>query len=627
MSDGRLRVWDMDGGPILRRELLVAARRGMIGLRAGSAAMVVVVIAAATVGWDVEGKERTSPAGMSAFAHHAFGWVVAMQGVLTLLIVPEEVVRLVAGGRQRKTWDALLASGLSSTEIVLGVLTGALVRWAACVAAGMPVVVLMVPLMGIDPRLLLVAQAGLAATAFVLGGLAVAISASARDRRVALMRTIGLAVAWLELPILAVLLLPPFWPAAARWLEAPARWLVESSPAGVLAAWLGVFTGRRPVTAAWRMIACETAGGLALVAWAILRLRHASRALADAESRSALARRRARGRRPTCGANPLLWKELHATRCRRDLLGFAVLLLAGFSVLGLYFAKAAFVEVATYGYGPSPRSAGEPTTMFQWAVVMGRGIPPPPGQARAVFNQALRGVTLVFSIFIGLLVTEHAARSVADERERDTWPGLCLTPLSGHAIFQAKALGALWKVRALLVLLSGLWLVGVLAGAVHPLGFLSALALLLTSTALLAMMGAATSLWSSDRERATERNMLFTIVATFSGVLPRLLPRGIASVVLGAGSGPLLLWLALLSYGDVDAALRRGTFPQLALLAMETGEGAGAVLATCLAGLAGQIVVAGFLLRAAARSYDAAGGPPCPPPEPRCHAPPTQVAG
>jgi hypothetical protein len=245
--------------------------------------------------------------------------------------------------------------------------------------------------------------------------------------------------------------------------------------------------------------------------------------------------------------------------------------------------------------------------MFQWAVVLGRGIPPPPGQARAVFNQTLRGVTLVFSIFIALLVTEHAARSVADERERDTWSGLRLTPLSGNVVLQAKALGALWKLRGLPMLLAALWLVGVLAGAVHPLGFLAALALLIASTALLAVMGAATSLWLHDRERATERSMLLVIVLTFSGVLPRLLPPGSASVLMGAGSAPLLLWLSLLSYGDVAAALRSGTFPQLELLAIGTGEGARSVAATCLIGLAGQLVAAGFLRCAAARSYDAAG--------------------
>jgi hypothetical protein len=254
---------------------------------------------------------------------------------------------------------------------------------------------------------------------------------------------------------------------------------------------------------------------------------------------------------------------------------------------------------------------------------MGRGIPPPPGQARAVFNQALRGVALAFSIFIALLVTEHSARSVADERERDTWPGLCMTSLSGYAILRAKVLGALWKLRGLAMLLAALWLVGVLAGAVHPLGFLAALALLIASAALLATMCAAVSLWSSDRERATERGMLALIVLIFSGLLPRLFPPGSASVLMGAGSGPLLLWLSLLSYGDVAAALRSGTFPQLALLAIETGEGARSVLATCLIGLAGQLVAAGFLLRAAARSYDAACCPRAVPDKPCLTPPPT----
>jgi hypothetical protein len=173
----------MECGPILRRELIVAARRGTTALRTGSAAVVVVIIAALAVAWRVEGRDRSSLSGMSAFALQALGLIVAAHGVLSLMLVPEEVARIVVGARQRKTLDALLTSGLSSAEIVLGALAGGLVRWAACVAGALPAVLLMVPLMGIDPRLVLLAHAGLAAMAFVLAGLALAASVSAREQR------------------------------------------------------------------------------------------------------------------------------------------------------------------------------------------------------------------------------------------------------------------------------------------------------------------------------------------------------------------------------------------------------------------------------------------------------------
>jgi len=88
------------------------------------------------------------------------------------------------------------------------------------------------------------------------------------------------------------------------------------------------------------------------------------------------------------------------------------------------------------------------------------------------------------------------------------------------------------------------------------------------------------------------------------------LPPGAASVLFGAGSFPLLLWLTLVSYTDVDTAFRSGTYPQLELLAFDTGEGALSVVATCVIGLAGQALAALLLTRAALRSFDAAAGRP-----------------
>ena len=216
---------------------------------------------------------------------------------------------------------------------------------------------------------------------------------------------------------------------------------------------------------------------------------------------------------------------------------------------------------------------------------------------------------MVFSVFSVLLLTESAARSISDERERDTWPGLRMTSLNGREVLRAKVIGSVWKLRAVLALPVGLWSVGLVAGSVHPLGFLAALVVLIVSTGFIAIMGTTLSLWSSDRHQANERFLLVVIPLMFWGLLPRVLPPGTSSVLLGAASLPLLLWLSLWSYNDVAAALRSGAFPQLALLAIDSGEGALAALGTCLAGLVGAAVgAAGLLFRTAARRYDAAAG-------------------
>jgi hypothetical protein len=47
--------------------------------------------------------------------------------------------------------------------------------------------------------------------------------------------------------------------------------------------------------------------------------------------------------------------------------------------------------------------------------------------------------------------------------------------LSGREILRAKLLGSIWKVPRAGVLMLALWMLGLLSGAVHPLGFIAAL--------------------------------------------------------------------------------------------------------------------------------------------------------
>jgi hypothetical protein len=220
----------------------------------------------------------------------------------------------------------------------------------------------------------------------------------------------------------------------------------------------------------------------------------------------------------------------------------------------------------------------------------------------------LREVTAVFSIFATLLLIETSARSVVDERRQDTWLWLRLTLLSGREVVRAKVVGAVWRVRGLLALMVGLWSVGLAAGALHPLGVLAALVVLIVSTGLTTVIGTALSLWSRDEgheARLSPLILLLVVTPIFSGLLPRVLPTEVSSVLLGAASAPLLLWLALVSWSDVAIGMRSGAFPQLELLGIETGEGVGRVMAACLLGLGVQAVAAALLYYAAVRSLDA----------------------
>jgi hypothetical protein len=125
-----------------------------------------------------------------------------------------------------------------------------------------------------------------------------------------------------------------------------------------------------------------------------------------------------------------------------------------------------------------------------------------------------------------------------------------------------------------------------------------------------AAFGMRISLWAKSRKQATERVMLPAVVHPSIGYVLPFLPAGRASVLLGAASDPFLLLASMLSYDDIAAALGPGTFPQLALVNIRTGEWAWRVLATILIGVTLHAVGAAFLTQRSARRFDEAVGRP-----------------
>jgi hypothetical protein len=209
------------------------------------------------------------------------------------------------------------------------------------------------------------------------------------------------------------------------------------------------------------------------------------------------------------------------------------------------------------------------------------------------------------------MVAGAAAESVAKERERDTWLGLIGTPLTGREILRAKLLGSIWNTRGLAVLMLVLWIVGLLAGALHPLGFLAALTGMGVSCWFLAALGLTASLWSRDRAEATGRALGPLMLIVGLGTLPFILP-GTARVVLAGGTMPFLTWVSLLSYEDVHAALHLGAIPRFAEIGIRGVAGARIILAVWLISTTAQAIGAFLLMRSAVCGFDAAVGRPIP---------------
>jgi hypothetical protein len=470
------------------------------------------------------------------------------------------------------------------------------------------------------------AGAGVASTALALAALAAVASVGGRTGVRAMAAAGGLIGAWLMLPFLIATLKAGIWPSGPRWVAPAALWWLDSSPVGVAAYLLGWVNrpgslGERVV----RMIALQAAGAAALTLWAICRLRPASRALHDDDGRTSIRRlaRAARRRRPRspCGDDPVLWNELHANRRAGGPAGVARRLfdVAGYGLLAWgtwWFAGPAFAELASRGYGPA---SGTPDPHAFQRVLVDRTITPAgvagPGQARMVFNIALRQASGYILMLYVVTIASGATASVTAEHERDTWLGLVATPLTGWEIVRAKILGAIWRRREGIGTLVALWTAGLVAGAVHPLGYLAGLAGLAASCGFFAALGVSLAMHVGPGRRAHDAIIVLYPLVAVSGLV--ILVPGIAGVVLAAGSVPFLASSSLFSYEDVHAAIRSRPFPLFSVReGFKEGVGTRLVMAAWFLGTLAQGAGAIYLTRALCRRFDVLAGRPTRPRRP-----------
>jgi ABC-2 family transporter protein len=611
----------MSIGLFLRREIITSTRRGAAFSERwqGASAAGLLVVGCFAV-WDWWGWDRVSVAGAASFGFAMFGVLILAELMLTTGLVASTTAAAIASERDRKSLDSLLATPVSAADVVLGALGATFLRHVNRLAALAPIVVLIMFLGGIDPRLVALAFAGLASTAVVTASLSVAISAGTRTSRHAVAYTVTLGTSWISLPPVALLLLPRVWPAVVPWVAPVAVRMLDGSPLGVVTSVLGVIPRGPLVPSVLRMIAIHATASSALVAWAIVRLRPSSRALHDLEGRAAYIRAlRARWRpRPACGDDPVLWREMYSRPTARSI-EFVIARLLNMVWMGLLayfiwlFAAPAFVEMSQRGYGPGPSDAAYPelNPMARMLVAKASGLPmiAATGRSRLDFNIVLRQVTGILGSIYFLVLAGTASESVMNERERDTWLGLIATPLTGWEILRAKMLGTLWKTRSMGLLILSLWTVGLLTGALHPLGFLAGIVAACVFCWLGSILGVSISLWSLDRAQATNR-MLAPMVLVFSlGALPFVLP-GLASYGAAAGSPPFQVWAVLFSYDDVRDLIRSNGVRPYAAIGVGSAVDARLLLAAILASVAAQAAAAGLLVRIAARGFDAAVGRP-----------------
>jgi hypothetical protein len=281
-----------------------------------------------------------------------------------------------------------------------------------------------------------------------------------------------------------------------------------------------------------------------------------------------------------------------------------------FAALVGSFAAPAFGELAERGYRASADNRAMPEFHPVARVLVTKlsrlGNTLAAGQARLEFNIVLRQSSAWIALVAMIMLATSAAETIVAERERDTWLGVIATPLTSTEILRGKMLGSVWRIRHCVVDLIALWLVGLLTGALHPIGFVAALLSLAAPIAFFAAWGVYVSLWASTRASAMNRTLLLALLVPFSAAFFLLPIQPALRCPMAAGSVPLLIWSALLSYEDVSAMLDSGVFPQVASFRVRLLPSAAQVIVTWLLGTAAYGVLAFFAARAAFRGFDAA---------------------
>jgi ABC-type transport system involved in multi-copper enzyme maturation permease subunit len=483
-----------------------------------------------------------SPGELARLGSNLFATVIWLQSGIILFLTPAFLAGAIAEDRQRKLLSYLLASPLAGGEIVLGKLAARLINLVILVAVGLPVVSLALLFGGIEPAEVWIAYAASFSTLYFLAGLSIFFSTYSPRPREAILRSYMFGLIWFLLPFFEWLIIQGGGTLAAVVIEARpiTEWITRSSPCSLLVG--GPFNARLNVFSdVFLLIGLQLTYGTVLLAWSTMRLRPIEkdsrlwgfRWLGSMEPGEA---KRLFQRRP-CGNAPMIWKECTSTLLIGSRLRTAIMLLLGLGVVvGLCYwvyelGLPAIQEALEYGYGPTGV-----TTM------------------RSHMNTSVRILTAILYVLMGLMLASSAATGFTTEREKDTWVSLISTPLDGREIVTGKILGAFWRVRGLLATLLLIWLMGVVSGAVHPLGLLAVVVL----TSLYALFIALVATCFSLRCKSSVRSVTATIgVLVFlnGGYLFCCVPfmHGSGEMVFLAGFTPMIVTGAVFTFTELEA--------------------------------------------------------------------------
>lgn len=401
-------------GPVLFLDLWQSSRRGTQWLfrllYGGWLAVQYFVVYLLMMGHDFH--DRGSAA---EFLQTFLSLFIAQQFYLLLAVLPTFAAGTITDEKTRGTLQLLMTAHLTATEIILGKLLGQLMRMVDLALVGLPFFALVGSLAGIDWKILLAVYLGMIPPLVAVGAASLLASVWCRTTNEAVLSVYLVGMAGIGL---------------VAWLTGLGAWF---GPFYVLASTDGepnLTNLSRHVLHAWLAWGSLTVPCLGLAIW---RLRPAYlRQLSAGKPRSY-------GRwieRPPVTDLPLRWKERYLGGLSAVPLFRRVPRWVGIGVVFLFSGLVSIIILV--GHLPSNSRLIDVLRMLVQGnitgltEVLGRRAP-----AHAAFQ--MLGLGMLF--LAGLLVAIRCAAAVTQEREKQTWEALLLTPLETKQLLRGKLWG------------------------------------------------------------------------------------------------------------------------------------------------------------------------------------------
>jgi ABC-type transport system involved in multi-copper enzyme maturation permease subunit len=183
-------------------------------------------------------------ADFAEFAMKTFVWFMGVQLATILVLVPTLFGGVIADEKQRKTMHYLMASRLSSGEIVLDKLAARLLQVGVFILLGMPVMCLLTLFGGVAWDYVVGAYAATFSITFFAAALAVLISTFARRVGQGVLIAYVLEIGWLIVPPVVDVVCRALFPRLYLWIEPVSEWVRTATPVSLLI-WTQPFYWRR----------------------------------------------------------------------------------------------------------------------------------------------------------------------------------------------------------------------------------------------------------------------------------------------------------------------------------------------------------------------------------------------